>query len=246
MSFGLTGSSKDPMEARLASLERELLSVRAQLRQIPSRFPIAPPGDGESIREDISQANAFTAGTVVYRNGSTWSAAQGNVAASTAKYTGVVESATASSFVVVYAGKITLSGLTDGTTYYLSDTVPGAAVVRASITTNELLIPVFRATSATTAIVMAARDVGCDLLTLTAGDVTNGGGKLAVNLSATERVTIDATNGFKLVAPGSNSVTISTAGFGALTGKALAIIEIDVCDAAGVAKKMLVIGCTPY
>ncbi len=187
MSFGVTSSSKDPIESRLVTLEREIQSLRAQLRQIPSRFPAGGSADGASIRETITVANTFAAGDVVYRNGSTWSKAQANAAASSAKYTGVIESATSTSFVLVYAGKITLAAatLTPGTTYYLSDATAGLTVVVGSLTANQLTIPVYRAITATTAIVMSARDVGCDLSTLTAGDVGAGGGSLRLNIDAT-------------------------------------------------------------
>lgn len=216
MSFGVTSSSKDPIESRLVTLEREIQSLRAQLRQIPSRFPAGGSADGASIRETITVANTFAAGDVVYRNGSTWSKAQANAAASSAKYTGVIESATTTSFVLVYAGKITLAAatLTPGTTYYLSDTTAGLAVVKGSVTANELKIPVYRAITATTAIVMAARDVACDLSTLTLGDATT------------------------------NKLSVDLADFIG-TGKIMKVREIDVCE-SGVAKKMLVIASATY
>lgn len=232
MSFGLTSSSKDPIESRLVTLEREIQSLRAQLRQIPSRFPTGGSADGASIRETITVANTFAAGDIIYRNGSAWAKARANVSAalaqSSAQYTGVVESARASSFVLVYAGKITLAAatLTPGTTYYLSASTAGLAVTWASVTPNELSIPVYRAITATTAIVMSARDVGCDLSTLTAGDVTSGGGRLRINVSAT------------------NTVTIDSADFVG-TNKVMKVRQIDVCE-SGVAKKMLVIASAAY
>jgi len=196
-------SGKDPLNAELAALRREVEDLKRQMRQVPSRFPMAVPvGDGASIRETIAQANSFSAGHVVYNNGGTWALAQANAAASTAKYTGVVESADGSSFVVVYAGRIALS-LSAGVTYYLSDTVAGALTTRASISAYELTIPVLRAVSASAAIVMPARDIGSDLTTLTAGDATNGGGKLVVNIG-------NAASNFYLTADETDGVIIST------------------------------------
>lgn len=173
------------------ALERRVAQLEALIKQIPSRFPVGKSSDGASIREKITAANTFAAGDVVYRNGSTWARAQANNAASSAKYTGVVESAVAASFVIVYSGKITLSAatLTPGTTYYLSNLASGLAVVREELTANALNIPVYRAITATTAIVMAARDVGCDLSTLSAGDIGAGGGSLRLNIDATHSFT---------------------------------------------------------
>jgi hypothetical protein len=184
----------------------------------------APAGDGASIRETITQANTFAAEDVVYNNGGTWALARANAVA-TAKYTGVVESADASSFVVVYAGRIELA-LTAGTTYYLSDTTAGLLELRADIGANELLVPVVRAVSASEAIVMASRDVACDLLSLILGDVTAGGGGLRINVTA------------------NNSVTIAAADFVG-TSRAIKVREIDICE-AGVAKKMLVLCSASY
>lgn len=195
------------------ALERRVAQLEALIKQIPSRFPVGKSSDGASIREKITAANTFAAGDVVYRNGSTWEKAQAN-AATAARYTGVIESATTTSFVLVYAGKITLAAatLTPGITYYLSDTTAGLAVELGSLTAWELNIPVYRAITATTAIVMSARDVACDLSTLTAGNLTNGGGQLRVNIANGKYFTIDNLGYFRFYHSATAQVQIDTTG----------------------------------
>lgn len=189
--------SKDPLHQEIAALRREIEDLKRQMRQIPSRFPMVPQAAAEaasSIRETITQANSFAAEDVVYNNAGTWQLAQANAAAGAAKYTGVVESSDGASFVVVYSGRIELA-LTQGTTYYLSDVTPGLLVTRATVTQYQLNIPVLRCVSPTTCIVMSARDIACDMTTLTAGDFANGGGELVINLTAEASVNIDSTDG---------------------------------------------------
>lgn len=266
MSGGITSSGKGSLERRVVELEQMVEELRRQIRQVPSRFPmaVAATADGASIRETITVANSFTAGQVVYNNGGTWALAQANAAAGAAKYTGVVESSDGASFVVVYAGRIALA-LTAGTTYYLSDITAGLLVTRATVTEFELNIPVLRCVSATTCIVMSARDIACDLTTLTAGDVANGGGQLVINLTADAFVTIDDVDGV-IVGLGASVAEVSIAMDGSVvitypsksstitidkddiigTGRDIRIREIDVCDELGVAKKMLTLASDLY
>lgn len=248
-------------------LERRIARLEEIIRRIPSRFSVGrtpDAADGASIRETIVQANSFAAEDVVYNNGGTWQLAQANAAAGAAKYSGVVESSDGASFVVVYAGRIELA-LTQGTTYYLSDVTAGLLVTRATVTQYQLKIPVLRCVSPTTCIVMAARDVACDLETLTAGDYANGGGSLVINMTGDSFVTADSTDGFavdvgdavgqfrvsmagvvSVVYPtDNNQVIIDPANF-TDTDQSIIIREINVCDETGAPKKMLVLGSEMY
>ena len=172
----------------------------------------AATSDGASIRATIAVANTFAAGDVVYNNAGAWAKALANNAAGTAKYSGVVESATGTDFVIVYAGEIT-HALTAGTTYYLSDVTAGLLVLRASLTLYEPNVAVLRCISATKCIVMPGRDTGSDLTTLSAGDVTNGGGELVVNMGASGmRVTADDTDGLVVRMSATNRVQVATNG----------------------------------
>lgn len=168
-----------------------------------------PAVDGSSIRMTIEQANTFAAEDVVYNNAGTWALARANSVA-TALYSGVIESADAASFVVVLAGRIDLA-LTPGTTYYLSDATAGLLVAEASVTANELKVPVLRCISATECVVIPGRDAAIDMDSLTLGSLGSGGGKVTVNLSATQRITIDTT-GVKVINGSDTVASISPAG----------------------------------
>lgn len=248
------------------ALERRIKRLEDIIRRIPSRMPVGVQTvpDGASIRETITQANSFTNGQVVYNNGGTWALAQANAAAGAAKYSGVVESSDGATFVVVYAGRI-FHALTVGTTYYLSDTTPGLLVTRGTLTEFELNIPVLRSVSASTCIVMPARDNACDMTTLVAGDLASGGGELVINMTGDAFVTIDSTDGV-IVGLGASVAEISIAMDGSVvitypsksstitidkddiigTGRDIRIREINVCDELGVAKKMLTIASDLY
>lgn len=196
------------------ALERRVAQLEALIKQIPSRFPVGKSSDGASIREKITVANTFAAGDVVYCNAGTWAKARANDALNAAKYSGVIESAVSASFVIVYSGKITLAAatLTPGTTYYLSDTAAGLAVLRGSLTAYELNIPVYRTITATTAIVMSSRDVACDLNTLTAGDITNGDGNLRININPGKFFEINSLGHLRFYHSDAASVSINETG----------------------------------
>ncbi len=219
--------SRDTTQVELLALRREIEDLKRQMRQVPSRFPmVAAAADGRSIRETIEVANSFAAEDVVYHTGAGWALARANSATGSAKYTGVVESSTGSSFVIVYAGRIELA-LTPGTTYYLSDITPGLVVPRASLTLYELNIPVLRCVSATECIVMPGRDNSSDLSNLTAGDLTNGGGELVVNHAAGLRLTVDDTDGVKFLFASGKYFQITAAGAIDFYHSASARVQID-------------------
>jgi hypothetical protein len=104
---------------------------------------------------------------------------------------------------------------------------------------------VYRAITSTTAIVMASRDVGCDLSTLTAGDVTNGGGSLRINGSSVVSVDVSAAGKVVITYASSNTVTIDSADFVG-TAKDVRLRELDICDSAGAAKKILALCSVAY
>ena len=114
-------------------------------------------GNAKNISETITQANSFIAGYVIYRNGSTYSLAKADAAA-TAEAVGIVQSASGTQFTVVYAGKITgLSGLSDGGVYFVSDTTAGVLTLTEPNTTDHVSKPILIADSATTGVVVNFR-----------------------------------------------------------------------------------------
>jgi hypothetical protein len=113
-----------------------------------------------SVMRLISQtAHGFVAGDVIMRNGTAYAKAQAD-SAGNADVIGVVAgSATANSFYLVTEGYITLSGLTDGTTYFLSPTTAGAYTATEPSVVGQVSKPVFIAVSATTAVVVNFRGI---------------------------------------------------------------------------------------
>jgi hypothetical protein len=78
-----------------------------------------------TLKETITQnSHGFVAGDVLYLTGSTWAKAKAD-SVITAEAMGVVESVTTNTFVLIYSGLITLSGLTAGSVYFLSDVTAG-------------------------------------------------------------------------------------------------------------------------
>lgn len=185
---------KDAYLAKIQQLEHELDRLKKNIQQIPSRFPIGAPSDGTSIREKISATNSFLPGDVVYLNGGTWTKARANAIA-TSLYSGIIESATTNGFVIVYAGKITLTGLSAGTTYYLSDVTAGATIARTALGADAMYVPVMRAVTDKIAIVLPERDLLADHSALTLGDNTDGGGALTIFYAAGKKITIEKTTG---------------------------------------------------
>ena len=65
---------------------------------------------------------------------------------------GVVQTANATTFTIIYSGPITgLTGLVDSSVYFLSDTVAGSAVSVEPSAVNSISKPVMIATGSTTA-----------------------------------------------------------------------------------------------
>ena len=109
--------------------------------------------------EIITQAgSAFAAGNVVYRSAGSFILAKADIPA-TADAVGVIQSAIGTTFTVVYAGDITgLSGLVDGTWYFVSDTVAGELMPDPGPTTfGHVNKPVLIATGTTTGFISLQR-----------------------------------------------------------------------------------------
>lgn len=91
--------------------------------------------NAQTLKETITQtAHGFVVGDVIKRTSGSYAKAKADTSAN-ARAVGIVESVPdANTFVVVTRGKVTgLSGLTDGTIYFLSAATAGAVVTRKSV-----------------------------------------------------------------------------------------------------------------
>lgn len=105
-----------------------------------------------STSQLVTQTNTFTVGQVLTRDSGTYNLAQADTPAH-AVVAGIVTAATGSTFTLCTNGKVTgLSGLSDGTPYFLSDVTPGLLTSTAPSTIGHVIVPVLLATSATTGI----------------------------------------------------------------------------------------------
>jgi hypothetical protein len=77
----------------------------------------------------------------------------------TAEAVGVVESINGNDFTIVFDGEITLSGLTDGEVYFLSDSVAGTLTTTEPTTIGTISKPILVAYSTTKGIVKSYRGV---------------------------------------------------------------------------------------
>lgn len=103
-------------------------------------------------------SHGFVAGDVLKKSGGVWAKAQANSAANS-EVLGVVESVTTNTFRLVFAGEITLSGLTTETNYFLSSATAGATTTTEPTTSGTVSKPVFYSISTTTAIVQIQRGI---------------------------------------------------------------------------------------
>jgi hypothetical protein len=114
-----------------------------------------------SITKIFTQAShGFTVGQSIARVGGVWVLAKADVEA-TAEVAGIINSVPdANNFGLVFTGYLSgLSGLTDGSTYFLSDTVAGGHSTTSPSATNTVSKPIFIAISATEAIVIQSRGI---------------------------------------------------------------------------------------
>lgn len=112
-----------------------------------------PPtgGSGSAVTNSITQAaHGFSVGNVVTYNGTVWVLAKADSAAD-AEAVGIVSTVTSSSvFVITTNGYVTgLSGLTAGTTYFLSPTSAGALTSTAPSTAGQVSKPLLNTDSTT-------------------------------------------------------------------------------------------------
>ena len=116
-------------------------------------------GGGSGASKEITQANSFAVGDVVYYNGTAYAKAQAN-AANTAEAIGIVSKASASKFTLTELGYVTgLSTLTPGEVYFLSDSVAGGLTVNEPTTIGSVSKPMLIADSATSGYVLNYRGV---------------------------------------------------------------------------------------
>jgi hypothetical protein len=116
-------------------------------------------GGGSSASKEITQANSFAIGDVVYYNGTAYVKAQAN-AANTAEAIGIVSKASASKFTLTELGYVTgLSTLTPGEVYFLSGSVAGGLTVTEPSTIGHISKPMLIADSATSGYVLNYRGV---------------------------------------------------------------------------------------
>jgi hypothetical protein len=116
-------------------------------------------GGGSGASKEITQANSFAVGDVVYYNGTSYVKAQADTAAK-AEAIGMVSKASATKFTVTELGYITgLSGLIPGEVYFLSDSVAGGLTVNEPTTIGSISKPMLIADSATSAYVLNYRGV---------------------------------------------------------------------------------------
>jgi hypothetical protein len=115
--------------------------------------------NGEGVVETITYNNSFAAGDVLKKTSGGYAKAQADTAAN-AEVVGIVQSATGAAFTIVYTGPITgFTGLTDGTVYFLSDSVAGAITATPPTALNAINKPVLVATSTTGGVIVHMRGV---------------------------------------------------------------------------------------
>ncbi len=124
-------------------------------------FQAAGGGSGANTSKAFTQTtHGFAVGDWVYYTGSAYAKAKADVA-STAEVVGVVSVVTdANNFTLVSVGYLTgLSGLTAGTTYFLSAATAGAQTATEPTSAGNISKPVFVADSTTTGFVIQSRGI---------------------------------------------------------------------------------------
>lgn len=111
-------------------------------------------GSNAPLIQTITYNNAFSAGQAIYKTSGGYALARAD-AVETAEVIGVVQSATATEFVLVINGFITgLTGIVDASYYYLSDTVAGGLTTTAPEADGSVIKPILIGTSTTTGVVV--------------------------------------------------------------------------------------------
>lgn len=108
-------------------------------------------GSGSALTDAISQiAHGFTVGQVVYWNGSAYALALADTAADAEVIGMVISVQNVNAFTIITAGFFTtLSGLTNNTTYFLSDATPGLLTATPPTTPGHIEKPLVITTSTT-------------------------------------------------------------------------------------------------
>lgn len=173
-------------------------------------------GSGVALQQTITQANSFAVGNVVGNNGTTWVLAEAN-SGGVQNSLGLVTAATGSNFTIVTAGLATgLSGLTQGTRYYLSDSSAGATTSTPPSTTSSSQITIYDAQSTTSAIVNPPLIASNALFTV--GQLTPPAVSLG-NLTGT--VNIPWANGFLYYGTLTGNTTFTFSG--AVSGESISV-----------------------
>lgn len=125
---------------------------------LPSWQNAAAGGSASTVTIDVSQSShGFVVGDVVRYTGTAYAKAQADTEAN-AEVVGIVSAvAGVNDFTIQVAGEITLSGLTAGDTYFLSDVTAGLATTSEPTTVGLITKPLYVATSTTTAILLTYR-----------------------------------------------------------------------------------------
>jgi len=184
---------------------------------------------GVSTSNTITYTNTFSAGNVISRVLSGYALALADTS-SDAEVIGVVQYATPTQFTVVYSGLIGgLTGLSDSSVYFLSDTVPGSATLTPPTAVTSISKPVFVAVGATSAIVINQRGIANQSSGfIISGNTLGVGGNLSAsnnvygtNLYASSTVyanTISATNIYTLNEYNTSAYNFTTVGTTELSG----------------------------
>ena len=127
-------------------------------------------GNGTSLQLTVNVTNSFSAGNVVYNNNGTWTLAIAT-AVGTATSLGIIQSATGSSFVVVFAGLINITGfgLAANTTYYLSDATAGLLTTTAPTVVSSYYLPILRTSTTIAGQIIMFYPSALALLTVASG-----------------------------------------------------------------------------
>lgn len=133
------------------------------------------------ISSNVTQtSHGFASGDVLYNANGTFTKAKAD-AIGTSYVVGVVESVVdANNFVIVYAGPITLSGLTASSAYYLSDATAGTMSTSAPTAVGSFVVPVVKTGTTSQAYVAVSAPASLAKISLTADvsgtlPVANGG-----------------------------------------------------------------------
>lgn len=138
--------------------------VQAAIDEVEGRIDTLESISSTGSEISVAQAShGLAVGDLIYNNAGTYTKAIATSAAA-AEVIGIVsENTDTNNFKMIVAGEISgLSGLTNGTMYYLSTTVAGATQTAAPTTTGQVDKPVLIATGTTTAVLKDYRGIILD------------------------------------------------------------------------------------